>query len=353
MKIQAFEKLRIFSCILVILVHVSAQLVSSAGVYESAFSFGYFCNVLAFSGVTLFVMISGALTLRDGRNVTVKDTIFKRFLRFFILYMLWKGIYIVFELLCAGELLNGPDLNETLRLSAIKWIGGNAYYHLWYLPMIAFLSLLVPLIYQGVREKAVCRLFIIPFIILCLLVPTAFYFEFPFKYLIMDFLKQCRSEYFPGYLGYFILGHYLYKWKDDFDNKKNIMIYISGLAGLIFAVIFGIIKSRSANTAFEGYTTPMCFTNLLTSSALFILFINGKSSDNKENNNDKNPVKILSGLTLGIYLVHPMIIELLKAFGFFTINAYIYMTVPVSVIIVFALSSLIALILSKLPVRIS
>ena len=348
MKIQVFEKLRIFSCILVILVHVSAQIVSSAGVYESAFSFGYFCNVLAFSGVTLFVMISGALSFRDGRNVTVKDTVFKRFLRFFVLYMLWKGIYIVFDLIYAGELLNTPNLKETLRLSAIKWIGGNAYYHLWYLPMIAFLSLLVPLIYHGVQDKSVCRLFLVPFILLCLFVPTAFYFEFPFKYLIMDFLSQCRVEYFPGYLGYFILGHYLYKWRDDFDNRKKIIIYILGLTGLIFAVIFGIIKSRSSFATFEGYTTPMCFTNLLTSSALFILFTGGKQTDT-----ENKPIKILSGLTLGIYLVHPMIIEMLKTFGFFAINSYIYLMVPVSVVIVFAVSSLIAFILSKIPIRIS
>ena len=82
--------------------------------------------------------------------------------------------------------------------------------------------------------------------------------------------------------------------------------------------------------------------------ALFILFISGKSADT-----ENKPIKILSGLTLGIYLVHPMIIEMLKTFGFFAINSYIYLMVPVSVVIVFAVSSLIAFILSKIPIRIS
>ncbi|MBR6850076.1 MAG: hypothetical protein IKM88_07585, partial [Lachnospiraceae bacterium] len=97
MRVRSFDNLRIFACILVVLVHVSAQGISASAVDSAAFAFCQCCNILAFSGASIFVMMSGALALRPGKETSVRDVVIKRFLYFLGLYFLWKGIYLFFD----------------------------------------------------------------------------------------------------------------------------------------------------------------------------------------------------------------------------------------------------------------
>ena len=343
MRIKAFDRLRVFACILVVLVHVSAQGISECAVDSGEFAFCQCCNILAFSGVSIFVMMSGALALRPGKKISVKDAVIKRFLFFIGLYFLWKGIYLVFDLIRGEQGVAGGAVKRLV----LSWIGGRGFYHLWYLPMIAFLSLLVPLIYESIQKREVCLLYLIPYTVLALLLPTVFYFEFPFKYLLMDFLGQFETEYFLGYLGYFILGHYLLQWRERWTKEKKAALYAAGLAALVFGCICGVLRSRADGVFFDGYSSPLSFTNLLSSSAIFVFFLHRemKVSADPANNNvvpeEMYSVRSLfSGLTLGIYLIHPMVIEFLKPCGLFPGGDEIWFMVPFDVMIVTMLSVL-------------
>ena len=348
MRIKAFDRLRIFACILVVLVHVSAQGISASAVDSAAFAFCQCCNILAFSGVSIFVMMSGALALRPGKEMPVRDVVVKRFLFFLGLYFLWKGIYLVFDLLRAGQGVSGSGLKQLV----LDLIGGRGFYHLWYLPMIAFLSLLVPLLRQGVQKKEVCLLYLVPFVVLALLFPTLFYFEFPFKYLLMDFLGQFETEYFLGYLGYFILGHFLYQWKEDQTGRKMIALMIAGVVALICGCIFGVQRSRADGVFFDGYSSPLSFTNLLTSSAIFVFFLQNqgdgpRGSATGAKKKPQGPSPRFSELTLGIYLIHPMVIEILKDCGMFIMGDIAAVTVPLYVVIVTVVSAAVVFLFKK------
>ena len=353
MRIKAFDRLRVFACILVVLVHVSAQGISASAVDSAAFAFCQCCNILAFSGVSIFVMMSGALALRPGKETPVRDVVVKRFLFFLGLYFLWKGIYLVFDLLRAGQGVSGSGLKQLV----LDLIGGRGFYHLWYLPMIAFLSLLVPLLRQGVQKKEVCLLYLVPFVVLALLFPTLFYFEFPFKYLLMDFLGQFETEYFLGYLGYFILGHFLYQWKEDQTGRKRIALMITGVVALICGCIFGVQRSRADGVFFDGYSSPLSFTNLLTSSAIFVFFLQNqgdgpRGSATGAKKKPQGPSPRFSELTLGIYLIHPMVIEILKDCGMFIMGDIAAVTVPLYVVIVTIVSAAVVFLFRKVAAMI-
>ncbi|MBR3516151.1 MAG: acyltransferase [Lachnospiraceae bacterium] len=355
MRVRSFDSLRIFACILVVLVHVSAQGISASAVNSGAFAFCQCCNTLAFSGVSIFVMMSGALALRSGKEASVRDVVRKRFLYFLGLYFLWKGIYLLFDLLRAGQGISGSSIKQLV----LDLIGGRGFYHLWYLPMIAILSLLVPLIWQGVQKREVCLLYLIPFTVLALLLPTLFYFEFPFKYLLKDFLGQFEVSYFLGYLGYFILGHFLYQWKEEWINGRKAVLVVAGVVALVFGCIFGVLRSRADGVFFDGYSSPLSFTNLLTSSAIYILFLNHRNRSGKSEKAAKDcpPVKnqpenrplgqVLAGLTLGIYLIHPMVIEILKDCGVFIMGDMAVLGVPLYVVIVTVLSATVVFLFKK------
>ena len=73
--------LRIFSCILIIGVHVSAMNWGDAPVTSSQWQFMNFYDCLSLLGVPLFFMISGALFLNEHHNISLCDLFFRKILR--------------------------------------------------------------------------------------------------------------------------------------------------------------------------------------------------------------------------------------------------------------------------------
>ena len=348
MREKAFDNLRVFACVLVVLVHISAQGLAVEPVGGMAFAFCQCCNILAFSGVSIFVMMSGALALRPGRKVSVGEALRKRFLYFMFLYFLWKGLYLLFDLVRAGQLASLPAWKQLV----LDEIGGRGFYHLWYLQMIAFLSLLVPLIYEGVQRREACLLYLVPFMLLALLFPTMFCFEFPFKYLLMDFQGQFETEYFLGYLGYFILGHFLYRRKGAWSAKRCGVLYAAGIAALVFGCVAGVMRSRQDGVFFKGFSSPFSITNMLCSSAIFVFFFRKeqKQADGPEKDQRFRRLTVrLCGLSLGIYLLHPFVIEVLKDCGVFFIERWTVLMVPLYAGLVFLIAAAAAFLVSRIP----
>ena len=101
---------------------------------------------------------------------------------------------------------------------------------------------------------------------------------------------------------------------------------------------FGLQIMSADGVFFDGYSSPLSFTNLLTSSAIYVFFINHK---------DRPLVQNVAGLTLGIYLIHPMVIEILKDCGVFRIGDIAVISVLLYVAIVTVLSAAVVFLIRK------
>ena len=66
----AYDVIRIIGCALVVLVHVSGSVYESSRLGGSDFMIGNIYNVMGIVGVPLFVMLSGALLLHSGREIS-------------------------------------------------------------------------------------------------------------------------------------------------------------------------------------------------------------------------------------------------------------------------------------------
>ncbi len=303
-RVAGLDMIRIVACMLVVLVHVSAQWLGGDFLRESGQILAQCFNILAFSGVTLFVMLSGALLFRPEKKETIKQTLLHRSLRITLIYLLWKFLYILFDFVrgAGGE----------VSLAAVKdgifipFFRTHGYYHLWYLPMAAVLYLLVPVVKEGVKDKNSCRLYLGVFLVVTLFLPTVFLFEFPFKYLLMDFIEPFDFAIFGGYFGYMILGHYLLNWEEDRSKKQRIVLYV--MAILIYAVscVCGVKRSLSDGVFFAGFSSPLTITNAIVSSALFVSIREWKRK--KEISGAEHSV---AKITFLIYLIHPLVITLL------------------------------------------
>lgn len=324
------DLIRLIACSLVVLVHVSAQRIEILPVTSADFAITLAYNCLAFSGVALFVMISGALALSPEKETDLKTLLLHKTLRFFLLYYIWKVAYQVVLMLEKGESFTFSNVKEDILLALIQQRG---YYHLWYLPMIAVLYMAVPLIKKSVAQKSVCRYFLCVFFITALLFPTLFHYEFKFKYLFVDFFNSNDFSLFGGYLGYFILGHYLHNWRSDITSAKRKGLYAAGIGCFVLACVLGNLASREAGQPSYIMNTPFVVPSFFVVAAIFV----AGSGLCKKWEDKEHLCKMLrhaADCTLGIYLLHPLAIGLFSKIGFDTSICNPLFSIPLLVICV-------------------
>ena len=344
-RIVYLDIVRIVACILVVMVHVVAYQTEYYDITGTNYVITNAFHILSFSGVSLFVMISGALALQPAKDTTLKNVLWKKVCYFFLLYYLWKFIYQIVAMVEKGIAFTPDNIKEELVLALVKQRG---YYHLWYLPMIAVLYMIVPLIKKGMEEKKTCQYFLCVFFVTALLFPTLFLYEFKFKYLFVSFFEANDFYFFGGYLGYFVLGHYLHNWKEEMTPKKRRLLLILGVAGFLLACVLGTLASREAGEPDYRMQTPFVVTHFFTSVSLFCALQEvGDKIENKEK--ITHVIKRVSGLTLGIYLLHPVVLNLLLNWGFDRIWKIPLLAIPIVLSCTVVLTGIIAAMIKKIP----
>ncbi|MDE5801776.1 MAG: acyltransferase family protein [Lachnospiraceae bacterium] len=344
-RIVYLDLVRVIAGILVVMVHISAQQIESLPMDGAAFAVTNAFNCLAFSGVALFVMISGALALRQERETDLKTLLLHKTLHFFVLYYIWKAFYQVVSMLERGEAFTLSNIKNDVILALIQQRG---YYHLWYLPMIATLYMAVPFVKKGFAEKKICRYFLCVFFITALFVPTLLHYEFKFKYLLADFFASNDFYLFGGYLGYFVLGHYLHNWREEITEKKRVALYIAGGLSFLLACVFGVLDARATGLLSFHMNTPLAATTFFTAAAIFVA---GQSIDKKAACSEKTgkTLGFLASTVFGIYLLHPLAIILFNSIGFKTSLCTPILSIPLLTVCTVALSGLISAVLLRIP----
>lgn len=344
-RIAYLDFVRVTAGILVVMVHISAQQIESLAAGSAAFAFTNAFNCLAFSGVALFVMISGALSLRPERETDLKTLLLRRTLHFFVLYYIWKAFYQVVAMLEKGESFTLSNIKDDVILALIQQRG---YYHLWFLPMIAILYMAVPFVKKGFAEKKLCRYFLIVFFVTALFVPTLLHYEFKFKYLLVDFFASNDFYLFGGYMGYFVLGHYLHNWRGEITGKKRVLLYAAGGFSFLLACVLGTLDARAAGELSYHMNTPFAATTFFTAAALFVA---GQSAGGKIAASAKagNVLARLAGTVFGVYLLHPLAILFWESVGFRTSLCTPLLSIPLLTVCTAVLSGLATALLLKVP----
>lgn len=309
-RIAYLDLVRVVACVLVVLVHVAAREVEYYNVQSWQYMVANAFHILAFSGVPLFVMISGALVLQPEKEIGIKDLLIKKTLHFFVLYYIWKFFYQIVMMQERGIPLSGETIKTELILALVKQRG---YYHLWFLPMLAILYMVVPMIKKSVADKNVCRYFLCVFVVVALLFPTLFLYEFKFKYMFVSLFSYHDFSFFSGYLGYFILGHYLHRWQQDITAKKRGRLLLTGAAALLLACILGTYAARESGMPDYSMQSPFVITNFFTTVGIFLVCQNlGNKKESEQGNYEAMPYRKAAELTFGIYLVHPLCLKLFE-----------------------------------------
>jgi len=320
------DKMRVCACLAVIFVHACAPYIAGFGQMPFFdWSAAHIIDSLLRWSVPVFVMLSGALNLRD-KNENYADYWKKRFSRLIPITIFWSLVYLAHQ---------GVNTSTAIRLL----LNGYPYYHLYFLFLIGGLYLFTPFMVRGLlalseKGQAVC----ISLIMLITMV----------DWVVANWLTDGNVKFnaftlFTHYLGYYLIGAYLLKkpWR----NRLALPVFIAAAVITIFATGFFMYIGGSGNSYALYFYTYFSITVVPMSIAVFCLLLNGKSRSMP------GMWHALSGLTLGVYLIHPLILEYCQRIlarldvQFDTLISHIFVTVGVT----FLLSLAIVYTLSKIP----
>ncbi len=333
-----FDLLRIFAAFSVVMLHSAAQFwytldVNStewliANSYDAAFRFG----------VPIFVMISGALFLRPGYQLDVKRLYTHNILRLSVIYMVWSCAYGVFDSIFYGLAAGG--WKAVIR----EMISGR--YHLWFLPMIIGIYMLLPILkgwLEHAEEKSI-RYFLGLFLIFQIGSETLRALT------VTDELHQIldipRIEMVCSYIGYFVWGYYLThvglgtKWK---------RFFLWGAIPAVCAnILLGNLLARQRGVPDAGiYDSYGVFTFVVATT----LFLIAKDYFSKMSFSETSShlIQEVSACTLGIYLMHVGVMEWLQAVGIHSMVLPNVVGIPVYAVGCFVGCLLIAFLLRRIP----
>ena len=332
-----FDVLRVLATFAVIVLHLSAQHWADTDVFSNAWlAFNLYGGIVRWS-VPIFVMISGALFL--GRDVSISAILKKNVARIATVFLFWSGCYALVYLVFR---------HAPLAVVLSQFITGH--YHLWFLYMIVGLYLLIPLLRPIVQNETLTRYF--------LLLAFIFTFLLPQLALFLSFVSYQASAvihtvimysycFFPlGFTAYFIGGYYLSR--RDFSRREEITLYCIGVAGLLVSVFAPVALSRAQGAPSDIFYTYNSLNVLCTSVPIFV-FAKQHLNFPRMGERAYALLRKMSKYSFGVYLVHPMVIELLQHFGIDTFSCNAFFSVPLLAVFVFAVSTLISALLNAIP----
>lgn len=331
-RIVYIELLRIISCFSVVLLHVCGQFFNDYSAESVQWKEINIIDSMTRWSVPVFVMISGAVLL--GRKYSA-EKIRKSILRFAGIYVVWALVYAIYEFACGSRL---KDVFSTVVL-------GDT--HMWFIPMIAGLYLLIPLLDKIVENKRLTEYFIALALFFAVIIPTIINALSEVNLFIgktaNTLLENIGLKFVAGYTLYFVLGKYLDS--NEIGTKFRKFIYCVSLFGFVLTFGIPLLLSSDNNLVVWAYDN-MSFNVFVQAVAIFILVkavFNGKTINALYNEIALN--------SFGIYLVHLIIIKALS--GFWDLRqagVWTFAYILFSSVIVFIISNIIVSLIRRIPI---
>lgn len=332
--------LRILSTIAVIVIHVSASYI-----YTDLGSFEWHINNIYDSivrwAVPVFIMISGALFLDVNRPLDIKKLYTKNIFRLVSAYIFWSVLY-------AWEYADRSL--ESMIIAILK-----GHYHMWYIPMMIGIYIMVPILKKVVESREITRYFLAIVLLFSFLCPDILDSMCQSKIAIISGIGQACYNVLNntmfllaiGYLFYFVCGHCLNSI--ELGEKCRRTIYAMGILGGGITIMFTALVSLRDQVMTEEFYGYFKINVMFEAIAIFV-FVKYKLANMIITREGEKIVCQMSKYCFGIYLIHVLILGKLQNSGVNILFVNPVLGVPASVLIVFCISFLFSFLLYHIPV---
>lgn len=342
------DLLKTIAIFMVVVLH-SGLLHTNFIAIKSPASYIEFSIRLLMERVPIFVMVNGFLLINKQFNL--KKHLLKTW-HIFLLLIIWSFIYVVISSL----IYNIPINMKNVFLEVITTNISSKYTGiLWFLQNFIALYLLFPIL--KVLHDNNKKIYNYSFIII-----SIFTVGTNFLYLTNNII-ECKTswnglKYLLSYISkfniitngyfvfYFMLGGYIFehrnKLKFNVNDKKIIAIIILGVLAWLLAITYGIyishIQRKMINDTFNYSTIFLCITIL----GVYCLTSNYQNTGNLIN----RIIESIGKNSLGIYLVHMLVIRALKSIQF---QQNLFIQRFGFLLLVFIISYIIVVLVKKIP----
>ena len=337
-RVACYDVLRVAATFAVVALHLSAQHWADTDIYSTAWqAFNLYDSLVRWT-VPVFVMISGVFFLAGTQSL--RQILRKNVLRIVTAFVFWSALYAAY-----AYFFNKCALSTAVTLFF------SGHYHMWFLFMIVGLYLIVPLLRPIVQNETLTRYFLLLALVFTFLLPQlALFCSFvsPRVSTVITTVIMYTYCYFPlGFTVYFVGGYYLSR--REFSRREEIILYCIGVAGLLFSIFAPVIHAKAQGAPSGIFYNYNSINVLFTSVPIFVF---AKQHLNFPHIGERAYaiLRKLSKYSFGVYLVHPMVIELLQHFGIDTFFCNAFFSVPLLAVFVFAVSTAISALLSRVPI---
>ena len=326
--------LRFIAAIAVIIIHVLGPFRYLYGdIPDSEWLAAAGLNSLTRWAVPVFMLISGALLLSTERTFQCEHYLTKRLSKVAIPFVGWTIIYG----LVGGFMIDGVWTGQWVSSTTTEILKNSptdpVWYHLWFfydfIPLYFVIPFLIPLLKKASPEH----------IKLALLSWTVLFLMHWLK--VGSFLQQNLVL----YSGYLILGWYLF----NRDNRPQLKSWVLGGVSMLLLNFAGTwflaIEEGAYSSFFMGYKT------LNTAVIGGMLFVLAQAYAHNIQGQLRALVTLISTYSLGIYLIHPLILIPVRELnnGFYEVFGSNWVAIPAITLVALFLSLLLTMLLVKIP----
>lgn len=346
------DAMRIFAIVVVILCHVTESIYFLSSV-ETVTSLPLITQFIAYSlftigrfGVPIFCFLTGFLLLPRSydRNAVIAFWK-KRLLPLAITFWCWTVINQIAY--CAIYSQDFSLVSLVLQLLMLKQ---SPFGHMWYMPMIIGIYVMIPLV-ANVLNRMPLRILIFPFILgVCafFLIPSL---NVVLQALSFPTLKALASLDFTGgaYGLYVIAGYLIARVAQPLRNLKSLKLpLVMGLTFIAVVSFLGCVVVQIVTLPSAHYY-QLWYDFFLVLTCCICIFMLGciLIPDDVPH---ANLWAKLSLFSLGIYFVHfPLLLWIMKTGVVYLIPLPRFITVFVLWLVLFAVSTFIVYLISKIP----
>ena len=303
------DAVRILGSMAVVIIHVCAD-----GMPQyTTIPFTSWLNLLCLDSlsrwcVPIFIMLSGALLLDPGKKQTLTEFYSKRFKRVGYPLIFWTVVYLIWD---AYFIRHGIRLGH-ISLSILQ---GLPYYHLHFMFALVGLYAVTPFL-REILDNRNGRVSL-QAITICLLMG------------VLNDIALARysggmtaTTLFVQYIGFFLAG---YRLRQGRLNRRQIAAALTGFiisVGLTMVwAVYGLHQHyRYSMISWSlDYLSPMTITSSIT---MWLLLRHFFSEGAGKRLMTQQWIINCGRATLGIYLIHPLIKEILQNQGFCQVSTY-------------------------------
>lgn len=339
-----YDLMRILACFGVIMIHVAVFGQADIYAYNTwEFQWINIWGVLSRWAVPAFVMLSGMMILPKANEESIVRLMIRRVIRMLVVYVVWSAVYSAYNV----YVLNNVYAPTKFKTFADGCFSGEL--HMWYVPMIAGLYLVSPIL--GFLVKNLNRKWTMYWLagmfVFSSLIPFLEKLNIEFVSAVISSINGYADvQFLSGWTLYYVLGYYIQQHK--FTKKEKIIVYAAAVLALIYTfertILYGMMYGEAYGVL--NYEYP----NIYLIGIGVIVFFKEEVSRIHCSVRMGKCIEIVSALTFGIYLSHVLVLRILYAVGVNLQIMHTSLSIPLVALVVFVLCAVVTWLVRRIPI---